>query len=106
MQRTWSQFIEKLQSLPNEERIVIGLVGIACLVAIAIYCIRRVRGQMRQPLATTADHLSEFRRMRESGAIDDKEFDRVVRSMSQSEGKKTKEIAQELPADAEKKSDD
>ena len=85
LQGLWQRWVETVQQLGWEERLVIGLVGLASLIAIAVYAIRRVRAGIRRPTASLHEHLGDFRRMREKGQLDDQEFTRVVNTVSRQE---------------------
>ncbi len=85
MQGFWQRLSQPFQQLPTEERLIILSVVLACLVAIAVYVIRRVRGDIYSTTPPVTDHLSEFRRMREAGHLDEREYSRVVQTISSSD---------------------
>jgi hypothetical protein len=82
MQGFWQRISQPFQQLPNEERLIILAVVLACLVAIAVYVTKRIRGGIYDTTPSITEHLSEFRRMREAGQLDPTEYSRVVQSIS------------------------
>ncbi len=82
IQDLWNQLTEFVRQLGREERLIIGFVALAILVAIAVYSVRRVRRGIEQTIPTISDHLTDFRRMRDEGEIDEKEFNRVITTVS------------------------
>ncbi len=68
--------VESLMKV-TEFRFVIWLTGLAVLVAIAIYVVLKIRGQVSGNMQVSEDHLAKFRKLHQQGAIDDKEFVRV-----------------------------
>jgi hypothetical protein len=78
----WQRLQQAVQQFGWEERLVIGLVGLAMLIAIAVYVVRRTRNMISNSNPSWSEHLSEFRRMRDKGEIDDNEFNRVVTTAS------------------------
>jgi hypothetical protein len=85
MQGIWERIVQTVQGFGWEEKLVIGLVGLAILTAIAIYAVRRVRSGLTAPMRTVTDHLTDFRRMRDSGELDEQEFSRVINVVSEQE---------------------
>jgi hypothetical protein len=82
-QTIWNRFGQTIRGLGWEERMVIGVVGLAILIAVAIYVVRRLRHGFANPTVTLSEHLTDFRRMRDIGQIDEQEFHRVVNAVSQ-----------------------
>ncbi len=85
IQNNWRRLQETIQQFGWEERLIIGIVLLAILITIAVYVVRRVRQWMQQPTASISEHMNDFRRMRDSGELDDKEFSRVVNTVSRQE---------------------
>jgi len=84
-----------------EERLIIGVVILAIMVAIAVYVVRRVRSWLQQPTASISDHLTDFRKMRDAGQLDEKEFTRVMNTVSQRELEGAAPPKQEPPTQSE-----
>ena len=61
-------------------QIVLGLAGIAALVAVGIYIIARVRTEWIESKPETNDLIINFRQLRESGELSDQEY-RTIKGM-------------------------
>ncbi len=81
-QNIWNQLTDYLRLIGREERLIIGFVALASLIAISVYAVRKVRRGIEQANPTISDHLTDFRRMRDEGEINEKEFNRVMTSVS------------------------
>jgi uncharacterized membrane protein len=84
-QNIWERINTTVQRFGWEERLVIFVLILASLIAVAVYVARRVRRGFEQSTPTISDHLTDFRRMRDEGQIDDKEYNRVINAVSQSD---------------------
>lgn len=82
IQDLWRQLQTAVQRFGWEEKLIVGLLVLAILIVTAVYVIRRLRGWMQQPNPSLSDHVSDFRRMRDSGEIDETEFHRVINTAS------------------------
>lgn len=100
-QDIWTRLQETIKRLGWEERLIIGVVILASLVAVALYAVWRVRNWMRQPIPSLSEHLTEFRRMRDAGEIDDKEFHEVVNTASRQRSDRQAIPAQPRPVQPE-----
>jgi hypothetical protein len=90
IQDLWRQLQTAVQRFGWEEKLIVGLLALAILIVTAVYVIRRFRGWVQQPNPSLSDHVTDFRRMRDAGQIDESEFHRVIntasRQQSESEG--------------------
>lgn len=75
--------------------IVLGLSGLAAIVAIGIYLIGKVRGEVNAETDGANEHLSKFREMHFQGGLSDEEY-RTIKAML------AEPLKQELKADAKK----
>jgi hypothetical protein len=101
IQNNWRRLQETIQQFGWEERLIIGIVLLAILIAIAVYVVRRMRQWLQQPNASISEHLSDFRRMRDAGELDEKEFSLVVNTFSRREKKGEIPGQKEPPAHSE-----
>ncbi len=85
MQGQWQRWLSGLQHLPAEERLVISLFVLACMVVIAVYFVQKVRGQIRRAPDPITDYLGDFRKMRDDGQIDEVEYRQVAQTISQTQ---------------------
>jgi hypothetical protein len=75
--------------------VVLGLTGLAVLVAIGVYLIGKVRGELTAHTDGANEHLSNFREMHFEGGLSDEEY-RTIKAML------AEPLKQELKADAKK----
>jgi hypothetical protein len=61
-------------------QLVLGLAGIAIVVVIGVYIIAKVRSEWIESKPETSDLLTNFRQLRESGGLSDKEY-RTIKGM-------------------------
>jgi hypothetical protein len=61
-------------------QIVFGLAGIAVVVAIGVYVVARVRSEWIEGKPETSDLITNFRELRDSGELSDKEY-RTIKGM-------------------------
>jgi hypothetical protein len=61
-------------------QIVLGLAGIAVVVAIGVYVVARVRSEWIESKPETSDLITNFRELRESGELSEKEY-RTIKGM-------------------------
>lgn len=73
--------------------LVLGLAGLAVLVAIGVYLIGKVRGELSAHTDGANEHLSNFREMHFQGGLSDEEY-RTIKAML------AEPLKQELKADA------
>jgi hypothetical protein len=71
---------QQLMSIP-EARWVVWTTILAIIVLVAVFVVMRFRNMAIGKLELLEDPLSEFRRMRDEGALDDKEFASVRSTM-------------------------
>ena len=75
--------------------IVLGLAGLATLVAIGVYLIGKVRGELTAETDGANEHLSNFREMHFQGGLSDEEY-RTIKAVL------AEPLKEELKADAKK----
>jgi hypothetical protein len=73
--------------------LALGFAGLAALVAIGIYLIGKVRGELTAHTDGANEHLSKFREMNFQGGLSDEEY-RTIKAML------AEPLKQELKADA------
>jgi hypothetical protein len=61
-------------------QIILGLAGIAVVVAIGVYVIARVRAEWIESKPETSELITNFRQLRDSGELSDKEY-RTIKGM-------------------------
>lgn len=61
-------------------QIILGLAGIAAVVAVGIYLIARVRSEWIESKPETSELIANFRQLRETGELTDKEY-RTIKGM-------------------------
>jgi hypothetical protein len=66
-----------------EARLVVAVAGLAILVTVGLYVVLRVRGVAMEEMPDALEHLSEFRRMRDEGAIAEEEYQRLKQTVAE-----------------------
>jgi len=61
-------------------QIVLGLAGIAVVVAIGVYVVARVRSEWIESKPETSELITNFRELRDSGELSEKEY-RTIKGM-------------------------
>lgn len=61
-------------------QIILGLAGIAVLVSVGVYVIAKVRNEWIESKPDTSELITNFRQLRESGELSDKEY-RTIKGM-------------------------
>ncbi len=61
-------------------QIILGLAGIAAVIAVGIYLIARVRSEWIESKPETSELIANFRQLRETGELTDKEY-RTIKGM-------------------------
>lgn len=77
-------------------QIILGLSGIAALVAVGVYVIARVRNEWIESKPETSELISNFRQLRETGQLSDTEY-RTIKGML------AEKLSQELKGSGEKR---
>ena len=66
-------------STPTSQ-IILGLTGIAVVVAVGVYVIAKVRSEWIENKPETSELITNFRQLRDSGELSDKEY-RTIKGM-------------------------
>jgi hypothetical protein len=61
-------------------QVIVGLAGIAIVVTIGVYVVARVRSEWIESKPETSDLITNFRELRESGELSEKEY-RTIKGM-------------------------
>ena len=61
-------------------QVIVGLAGIAIVVTIGVYVVARVRSEWIEGKPETSDLITNFRELRDSGELSDKEY-RTIKGM-------------------------
>lgn len=65
-------------------QIILGVAGIAILVAIGVYIVGRMRSALHEQPQTTSDVMSTFRELHEGGELSDEEYKTIKAKLSAS----------------------